>query len=333
MSEAHNQLKPAEGSNLEFNPLLKENVIEREYTGLNINVDPTEIIPEATFEAPPFESPTDSIENDNSFKEERTFNKEYTELPNKEKKEGAELMADAIIDGYASLIGYAGNLAVISESKLEQEIIEGTISAETTLQIDEQGKRISVREYVNSYNEQAKEAFTVTQEFKEIVKPPLTRVLQKRGAALTDEQFLAYHFGKDVLEKGVTAFAIKSQNKQILSYLRENKQTPTISPPEPYIENESTRFNDSEIKIVPAAENDVKPKRQNTQRQKPNILTEEEVFSTEPLKANGFSEAYVAPAGMPEHGNPDLLAHMEKASKIGNKAVAKQKAKKPHVSK
>lgn len=321
------------GQTEEFNPLLKENVIERDYTSLNISVDQNEIIPEPTFEAPPMSSEEINSESGPQVEEERTFNKEYTELPNKEKREGAELMADAIIDGYASIIGYAGNLAVISESKLEQEIIEGTISAGTTLQVDENGTRIPVREYVKSYNEQAKEAFTVSQEFKETVKPPLTRVLQKRGAALTDEQFLAYHFGKDILEKGVTAFAIRSQNNQILNFLREESQANrVIQNTAPIPQNELQ----SEPVIVPVTNEETPsvatPKRNQQvakNKIKPNIVTEEETFSTAPLPSATFSEEYVAPQGMPEFGNPDLLKHMEAASKIGTNKASKIKSNTP----
>ena len=323
------------GQTEEFNPLLKENVIERDYTSLNISVDPNEIIAEPTFEAPPMSAEEINSEAGPQVEEQRTFNKEYTELPNKEKREGAELMADAIIDGYTSLIGYAGNLAVISESKLEQEIIEGTISAGTTLQIDEEGTKMPVREYVKSYNEQAKEAFTVSQEFKETVKPPLTRVLQKRGAALTDEQFLAYHFGKDILEKGVTAFAIRSQNNQILNFLREESQKNRG------IQTQSTIYQSEQMppsedpKIVPVESEKPKETKQNSPKKqnikKPVILTEEETFSTAPLPSASFSEEYVSPPGMPEFGNKDLLNHMEKASKIETakpKAVQLNKRKK-----
>lgn len=326
------ELEKEEG--IAFDPMNSQSVIERDYTTPNTSSDPNEDIPEPTFYAPPEEEA--SPEPTELKEEARQFNPEYTDLSSKEKKEGAELMADAIIDGYSSLIGYAGNLATISERKLTNEIVEGNINPNLTLQVDEEGSEQKVMQFVSSYNEGAKEAFSVSQEFKETVKPPLTRVLQKRGAAMTDEQFLMFHFGKDILEKGVMAFSLRSQNNQILEMLRErtiSEKQIIQSVPQP----DSTEPS-QEKKIVPAEEEfiDKNPPATRTQRKneskkrKPTVLTEDQIYSTELLPKAEFIEPYVAPPGMPEFGNKELLDHMDKASKIGK---PNQKPKSPPISK
>lgn len=310
-----------------FDPLVSAPVIERDYTTPNISVDPNEDIPEPTFSAPPEEETQEEQLGNGPKEEPRQANPDYTDLSSKEKKEGAELMADAILDGYSSIIGYAGNLATISERKLTNEIVEGNINPNLALEVDESGKEMKVMAFVSSYNESAKEAFTVSQEFKETVKPPLTRVLQKRGAAMTDEQFLMFHFGKDILEKGVVAFSLRSQNNQILEMLRErtiNEKMPPPNPPQPYSppkeEPTIVRVPDEEVIITPPPKTPTSSKK----TKKAVVLNEEQVFSTESFPEAQFSEPYVAPSGMPDFGNKDLLEHMEKASKIGKSPNAKK---------
>lgn len=311
-----------------FDPLVSAPVIERDYTTPNISVDPNEDIPEPTFSAPPEEETQEEQIGNGPKEEPRQANPDYSELPNKEKKEGAELMADAILDGYSSIIGYAGNLATISERKLTNEIVEGNINPNLTLDIDEEGNQLTVMKFVSSYNESAKEAFTVSQEFKETVKPPLTRVLQKRGAAMTDEQFLMFQFGKDILEKGVVAFSLRSQNNQILEMLRErtiNEKMQVNVTAQPSAQKEEptiVRVPDEEVIITPPPRQTTS--KRNSQPKKAKVLTEEETFSTQPLPNAEFSEPYVAPSGMPEFGDPNLLAHMEQASKIGKSPNAKK---------
>lgn len=311
-----------------FDPLVSAPVIERDYTTPNISVDPNEDIPEPTFSAPPEEETQEEQIGNGPKEEPRQANPDYSELPNKEKKEGAELMADAILDGYSSIIGYAGNLATISERKLTNEIVEGNINPNLTLDIDEEGNQLTVMKFVSSYNESAKEAFSVSQEFKETVKPPLTRVLQKRGAAMTDEQFLMFQFGKDILEKGVVAFSLRSQNNQILEMLRER----TINEKMQVNVSAQPSAPQTEPRVVPATEEEtINPPKEpsgrsgvTAKKKKPVVLTEEQVFSTESLPEAGFSEPYVAPSGMPQFGDPNLLAHMEQASKIGKSPNAKK---------
>lgn len=311
-----------------FDPLLSAPVIERDYTTPNISVDPNEDIMEPTFSAPPEEEQQEEEPGNGPKEEPRQANPDYTDLSSKEKKEGAELMADAILDGYSSIIGYAGNLATISERKLTNEIVEGNINPNLTLETDDQGNEMKVMQFVSSYNESAKETFSVSKEFKETVKPPLTRVLQKRGAAMTDEQFLMFHFGKDVLEKSVSAFVLRSQNNQILEMLRERtinekmqvnvSQQPSAPEPEPKV----VRVQDEEEIIKPSPTQTTN--RRNNQSKKAKVLTEEQTFSIEPLPNAEFSQPYVAPNGMPEFGNKDLLDHMEKASKTGKNQNAKK---------
>lgn len=311
-----NAAQPETGNPEQFNPLMGESVIQRSYTGPNINPsDIPEDIPEPTFIPPPFQEITEEIPGTDS---EKSFNPEYSELDDKSKKQGAEMMADAILDGYSTATGFLGNVATISQSKLEKEIAEGSIDPSLHLPVDEH-TTLSVSEFVTNYNQSASEAFNVDEDFKNTVRPPLVRVLAKRGAAMTDEQFLMYHFGKDLLFKSVAAFQLKSQNNQILTMLRETTSSqkqiiaPAINHSQPNLEivTESVKKIDTPTEILDY---------------------EAQVFSTEKAPQSGFSKKNEVPSNMPSFGDANLLAHMEEAAKSTNNkkpAIKKPTTKKP----
>ena len=311
-----------------YDPLNQENVIVRDYTHAIVNADPNEIIEEPVFNAPDFEEPISDTEAGPT--EQPSFNPTYSELPNKEKKEGAELMASAILDGYSTIIGLAGKIATISESKLDGEIMEGNIDPTIAFPINERGDVAGVKEFVKQYNSEAQEAFSVSQEFKETVTPPLVRVLQKKGAAMTDEHFLMYHFGKDIVEKGIIAFTLSKQNKSILENLREQTLELKRNRQGSYEYKPENNQSPQEPEIVPVKDEEIveAPKQSRATKQKkevkPTIITEEATFSTETLPNPGFKSVTETPAGMPEFGNPDLLKHMEQAAKRGTTTQTKK---------
>lgn len=309
-----------------YDPLNQENVIVRDYTHSNVNADPNEIIEEPVFRAPDLEEPISETKSGPT--EQPSFNPTYSELPNKEKKEGAELMASAIIDGYSTIIGLAGKIATISESKLDTEIMEGNIDPTISFPINERGDVAGVKEFVKEYNSEAQEAFSVSEEFKQTVTPPLVRVLQKKGAAMTDEHFLMYHFGKDIVEKGIIAFTLSKQNKSILENLREQTLELKRNRQGSYEYKPENNPSPQEPNIIPVKEEkeaknekveQPKPPRntRNKKAQTPVIITEEQTFSTETLPNPGFKSVIETPPGMPEFGDANLLKHMEEASKRG----------------
>jgi hypothetical protein len=305
----------------DFSPL-DAPVKQRSYTSHKI--DSTQPMPE--LEVPTFETPmyTAFDEPETETKEEaRPFNEAYSELDGKEKTMGAEMMAEMTLDIYEKGCGFLGKLPEISEGKLDRLIAEGEIDAD--IQIPTEGGDVPVKEFATEYNDSIKVAFEVSDEFKQKVKPPLIRVFKKRGIGMTDEQLLAYYFVTDLGTKGVQAFMLKKTADNILNSLKENtialKQSRTPRP-----RAEQPVASKPQESTVEYTENisDIISERPKPKSSKPKTNLEEQiehfgepeeagVFSN--LKDNGgFKETSKEPDGMPEFGNTDILAELERLS-------------------
>lgn len=205
-----------------YNPISGP-TIQRDYTDIKINdKDIRDSVEEPKFSAPSMDM-EESRADDSSASEQRPFNPQYNELPNKDKMEAAEKMADTIIDGYAFLTSKAGNLSKISEKKLNKEIAEGHIDSKLELPIDF-NETATIFEMVQEFNQSVDIALSTDQEFKDKVRPPLTRVLAKKGFGMTDEHLLMYLFGRDMVVKTTMVLSLKSESKNILQGLRDKTQ-------------------------------------------------------------------------------------------------------------
>lgn len=304
----------------DFSPF-DEPVKERDYT--KSKVDASELnyeLEEPVFEAPSF---SDFEEDEETTKE--PFNKSYNELGNKEKKMGADMIADVVIDGYSRLKKGMGSLASISEAKLEREFAEGNINPNIELPIDEYGNTASIRDFVKEFNETSKDAFDTSNEFKEKVKEPLVRVFQKRGVGMTDEQLLLYYFGTDFATSGITAFGLKKSADGILKQLREQTTIMTTpvysSQPQPKSEPK------------PQASTDVSES--ETVFEEPEEVYEVQADTTAPKSksnSNFVSEA-IKPDGMPEFGDTSILKEIDKIASKESTSKPKGKRGRPRNKK
>lgn len=268
-----NHREPEETGGEKYNPL-NQKVNEKAYTGLNITVDPEKLnnpISEPAFTPPPAGNNISGNRDDGKASKTQTpppgataqsgaaapVNPELTPLPPKDVKDAAKKASKMILDGYSMLNDFVGKKVLFDIGKLRKMQIEGEI--DLTIQIPISETEIATAgEIVVDYNEQNKDAFTVTDEFKAEVGPPLQRVLEKRGIGMTDEQFLVYAFGKDIAMKGFTFFALRSTMSEILNTLREIKQsqqnTYSSSAPPPqqqHYTQEETYVPDEEVIITP----------------------------------------------------------------------------------
>ena len=305
----------------DFSPL-DAPVKQRSYTSHKI--DSTQPMPE--LEVPTFETPmyTAFDEPEAETKEEpRPFNEAFNELDGKEKAMGAEMMAEMTLDIYEKGCGFLGKLPEISEAKLDRLIAEGEIDAD--IQIPTESGDIPVKEFATEYNDSIKVAFEVSDEFKEKVKPPLIRVFKKRGIGMTDEQLLAYYFITDLGTKGVQAFMLKKTANSILNSLRENTMALRESrapkpraeqPAKPQAQASSVEYTENISEVVtdiPKAKPS-KPKT-NLEEQIEHFGEPEEAGVFSNLKDNGgFKQTANEPDGMPEFGNTDILAELERLS-------------------
>jgi hypothetical protein len=174
---------------------------------------------EPSFERPSFADLDGSAEEESS-EPERPFNPSYNELDGKEKTMGAEMMAEMTLDIYEKGCFYMGKIPEISEQKLDKLIAEGEI--DPSIQLQTEAGSMPIKDFAVEFNDSIKDAFAVTDEFKEKVKPPLIRVFKKRGIGMTDEQLLAYYFISDLGAKGAQAFMLRKTANSILDSLREN---------------------------------------------------------------------------------------------------------------
>ena len=329
----------------DFSPL-DAPVKQRSYT--QHKMDAHQVMPELdepTFQAPSY---TDFDEPSETEKEPaKPFNEAYSELDGKEKTMGAEMMAEMTLDLYEKGCGLLGKVPEISEGKLDRLIAEGEIDAD--IKLSTENGEIPIKDFAVEYNESIKEAFQVSDEFKEKVKPPLIRVFKKRGVGMTDEQLLAYYFVTDLGTKGVQAFMLKKTANSILDSLKENtlairestaqRERPTakattdtasssINTNTVESQTSSNDFteNISEVVIMDKPRAKAKPMT-DIEKQVMNFAEpeEESVYSVLSDRG-GFADDYVAPSGMPTFGDKKILAELERLSEEPIKPVRKTRA-------
>ena len=312
----------------DFSPL-DAPVKQRSYTQHHVtDVEAMGDLEEPTFQPPSF---NDFEEGDGGEPEpERPFNQSYSELDGKEKTMGAKMMAEMAIDLYEKGCGLLGKLPEISEGKLDRLIAEGEI--DPNLEIPTEGGSLGVKEFASEYNDSIKDAFSVSDEFKEKVKPPLERVFKKRGIGMTDEQLLMYYFATDFGAKGVQAFMLRKTANGILDSLRENtlaireqnayRTTPTPTPtPKAEVKTETQSAEYTEDISEAVEQEYVAPK-----RKKPATNLDSQVEFFEPEEAEngvysilndngGFKAETKVADNMPTFGDPEILAGIEKIAK------------------
>lgn len=294
-----------------FNPL-DEPVKEREYTKPNIDADTIGgELEEPTFEAPSFEDFEDNAETD---EEPSTFNPAVNDLDKKEKSIATEQMVDTVLDVYGKAHLLANKFTKIKEEKIADAIQEGEISPNLRIPIDENGNSLALMEYVEEYNQQLADAIKLEDDFVEKVRPPMIRVFQKKGLAMTDEQYLMVTFGSDILQKGALMFQLVKQNNKLIEMWKdqsgayrqpsEKKQTRTKAKP-----------SQEEVKEEPKPQPDIEKTDEPAYQEPEEFTAQSMVEDMMDGKENNNFEDNPQPDGMPQFGNPDMLAKLDELSK------------------
>lgn len=207
-----------------FDPL-DGNPAQQEYTKHNIDQNNLPVdIPEPTFQAPPEMDLSTSGQNEpvsGPATETATFNKHYEELGAKDKKIAAENAADSAIQGYAFVCHYAANIPKMNKTKIQKKILDGVIDGNMQFPVDSDGTLQNINQYADTLNAEIDDAFRVTEEFEQEIKPPLMRVLEKKGLAMTDENRIMFILGKDLASKAIAAFQLVQGQKAVLRWLEE----------------------------------------------------------------------------------------------------------------
>jgi hypothetical protein len=245
-------------------------------------------------------------------------------------KMGAEHMAKLFIDGYEQLHVFANKGLQISEKKLRKLEAEGEIDLSIEIPYD-YGKTITAGEFVKEFNEQNKDTLTVSKEFKKEVTPVLTRVLQKRGAGLSDEQYLAFIIGKDIVVKGVIVSQVISTQRDMINVIKEYtqaiKENGGVQPPKQNVERNTppppppSNYGDYDAPI-------------NTQPTQPIVPLDAEDYNFRTNET--VVESSVQKHQVPQSGKARLMAQkkrdreiqqaMEKYSNGENKSISYQEA-------
>jgi len=350
--ENYEDIQDVEIINDDFSPL-DAPVKQRSYTQHKMG-DAQEMgeLEEPTFERPSF-ADLDGTAEEEANEPERPFNESYSQLDGKEKTMGAEMMAEMTLDIYEKGCFYLGKIPEISETKIDKLIAEGEIDPNITLQTE--AGNMPIKDFAVEFNDSIKEAFVVSDEFKDKVKAPLIRVFKKRGIGMTDEQLLMYYFGTDIATKGAQAFMLKKTTNSILDSLKENTMAmrennmrnsrPEPPRPEPQQQYQAPTYQepvaDNDVSytenIAEVIQEPVSRQRRRPERSAPKTNLDEQLAYFEPeeqgvysnLKDNGgFTDDFKDVAGMPQFGDPAILSELERLS--GNEP--KKPVRKPRTT-
>ena len=203
-----------------YNPLTDEKVNEKSYARANIKISPADAskpIPEPTIVPPPTSS--SNTGKDGTVKEPpKPINPLVAELNAKEKTNAAKVAASIAMNAYEAAHMLGNHVIKVSDNKLKKLARKNLINLKMPVPVSPT-QSVSLEEFVQAYNEETGNVFTVSKEFKEEVTPVLERVLEKKGIGATDEQQLIYLFSKDLVVKGAQLVALMGQRKQFINHL------------------------------------------------------------------------------------------------------------------
>ena len=304
----------------DYNPL-QENVKQRPYTRPNVEVTDATPMSEPVFTPPSFEQLQSGFEADmnggGTPVDDRTawgLNDEdvsnanpYVEnLDKKDQRAASAAMADAVLDGYSQLNGFGNKLIQFDAPKVEEMMRKGEIDPNVSLPVN--GQNIGILDYINEYNTQTADVISVSQEFKDKVRPVMIRVMMKRGIGMTDEQLLAYYFGVDILTKGAMIYGLRKQNASLLETLKEmsNGYTRPSTPP-PSQPTQPTQPTYEEP--APQPRQETKSERQYVEPEEAQVIREEPVQEAVVMDEPIRKARQRRPA--PQFGDEGILSQME----------------------
>ena len=226
---------------IDVNPL-DEPVNEKRYTQPNINtsgIDLNAPIDEPSFTPPPFKkaSPTSSgLSGSGSSKPGNSGGAGGNDenLSKKDLKVGAESAADMFLTTYEWLHIPMNKYMQISKKQVQGMVDRGELNLNAMIDYDA-NHRITAEEFINQYNEQVSNLLTVSEEFKQELKPLLVELFMKKGVKISLETRIMIVMGKDLAGKVFLIMQQRQQGKVIVASLADatQKQMQTAPPPPP----------------------------------------------------------------------------------------------------
>ena len=143
---------------------------------------------------------------------QQPLNPDMAALSDKEAKQAASLLVDAILGAYQQVWGLTSSWVEVSDDKLLSWVMQDQISLDITININAKGEEATLRDVYNSFNEQSKKALTVdlTSDSFVKVRQAMIREFTKRGWGVSDMQYIIQHFVRDAGQRALAVYQLKS---------------------------------------------------------------------------------------------------------------------------
>ncbi len=126
-----------------------------------------------------------------------------------QKRKSAEKTADAILQMYSKFAPLPfKSWASFKDTTIQKMVIDGRLDLNMQLE-----NGVTVKDYIDSQNEQVEDIFEVTEETQQEIKDPLVEVLLEQEIALTPTQRLMIAVGSHVVQMGFSAYQLSQNNK------------------------------------------------------------------------------------------------------------------------
>lgn len=217
---------PNEIENLnDYNPLdLTHGMVDRAYANQLGNAQSSEIIdrvPEPAIEMPPPPPATPTVaaaeEPVNPYQD--PLNPGLAFMPKSDITDAAKNTANMLLGGYKQGWGMVPKLITVSQTELQQLVVADKISP--SLEVEVGKTPISVGAIFNDIETQAITAFEVSDDFINDIRPPLERELSRRGAGMSDMQYIMQAVARDSVPRIAAIFSIRNSTQQILEGIQK----------------------------------------------------------------------------------------------------------------
>lgn len=226
---------PPSGSS-DYSPF-GENPTERDYT------KPTSGAPNAVIpDIPEPKNTTAPVTPDTKSEPSKITNPDLANASSFEKRASAEMFVDMSFSVYDKLHVVGRYFTKISEGKIMEMATQDKINLQMQVPTNEDGtSSVSVGEFFVTFNKQIDEAISLDTSFKNKVREPMIRIFEKKGWGLTDEQFVMFAFGQDIVEKASICYSLNATMNNMISMFTKahaKEKEPQVSTPSPKKDSE-----------------------------------------------------------------------------------------------
>lgn len=175
-------------------------------------------------------------------------------------KTQADLSVNLMLRGYEKLHTLGRSLGKISQSRLADLEMSGKINLETEFLIG--SKKVTARGFFAAHNKGIDETIVVTDDFKDAIRPPLTRTVIKHKWFVSDEMACILLIADDLTSKVSLMIGLQKAANSVLSACmemmrRQNDKSEKTKEP-PVANSQGSAENKSDEKAVEWEEPDNK---------------------------------------------------------------------------